>query len=224
MPKLFAFGCSHTYGQGLPDCIEGKKAPGPNPSKLGWVSKIGEALKKDVVNKGVCGAGNKEILWNLIKHSTLITPEDSVIIQWSYFERNCIIRRKRPGITANFDGVEVIKFGPWDTNKINKIYYKFLQDETDDVYSAALYVNHANFLLNHYGIKKVLMIEPADNKSTTTMMRKEFNELILPGAAMSDKNVTHFRFDTALDDTHVGVKGNAEFARKALEHYGHILK
>ena len=91
--NLFAFGCSHTYGHGLPDCLEAKNAPGPNPSKLGWISHVGESLKKDVVNRGICGAGNKEILWNFIRHIKLIDPEDSVIIQWSYFERNCIIRK-----------------------------------------------------------------------------------------------------------------------------------
>lgn len=224
MAKLFAFGCSHTYGHGLPDCIEGKKAPGPNPSKLGWVSHIGEVLKKEVVNKGICGAGNKEILWNFIKHSELITPEDSVIIQWSYFERNCIIRKRRHGFRSNFDGVEAIKLAPWSTDKISKIYYKFLHSEVDDIYSTALYVNHANLLLNYYGIKKVLMIAPADNTSTTKMMREELDELILPGVAMSEKNLTHFKVDTALDGVHAGVKSNQQFGAKAVEHYGHILQ
>ena len=98
---MFAFGCSHTYGHGLPDCIEGKRAPGPNPSKLGWVSHIGEVLKKEVVNKGICGAGNKEILWNFIKHSELITPEDSVIQKNQKFSSSVIWQSSKSGNSVN---------------------------------------------------------------------------------------------------------------------------
>ena len=224
MAKLFAFGCSHTYGHGLPDCIEGKRAPGPNPSKLGWVSHIGEVLKKDVVNHGICGASNKEILWNFIKHSELITPEDSVVIQWSYFERNCLIRSHRNALRPNIDSVRVIKLAPWSTDKICKVYYKFLHSEIDDVYSTALYVNHANLLLNHYGIKKALMIKPPGNKSTTAMMRKELDELILPGVTISEKNLMVFKVDIALDGVHPGVKSNQGLAGNIIENYQHILK
>lgn len=35
--KLVVFGCSFTFGHGLPDCLDvNKKGPGTLPSKMAW--------------------------------------------------------------------------------------------------------------------------------------------------------------------------------------------
>jgi hypothetical protein len=51
MSKLFAFGDSHAYGQGMPDCWIDEKVPGPEHSKLSWPSVLGGMLGKEVINK-----------------------------------------------------------------------------------------------------------------------------------------------------------------------------
>ena len=45
MARIFAFGCSYTYGHGLSDCIVGKCNAGPVPSKLVYVNLLAEYLK-----------------------------------------------------------------------------------------------------------------------------------------------------------------------------------
>ena len=221
MNKLFAFGCSHTYGHGLPDCIEQNNAPGPNPSKLGWVQKTGDLLDKEVINKGECGSSNKEILWNLIQHIDLIDPEhDTLIIQWSYFERTMIIKHD----PRRADEFYAYKLAPWAKHNDNKIYYKYLHSQIDDICSTALYINHAYMLTKHYNFKKVVMSAPPDSSGTTKFYRKKFKELLLPGLDLIEKNVTDLEIDRASDGTHAGVKTNQLYAEKLVEHYGHILK
>lgn len=44
MSRLIAFGCSHTYGHGLPDCFIPPHRPGTDPSKLSWPYPLGELL------------------------------------------------------------------------------------------------------------------------------------------------------------------------------------
>lgn len=221
MNKLFAFGCSHTYGHGLPDCIEQNNAPGPNPSKLGWVQKTGDLLDKEVINKGECGSSNKEILWNLIQHIDLIDPEhDTLIIQWSYFERTMIIKHD----PRRADEFYAYKLAPWAKHKDNKIYYKYLHSQIDDICSTALYINHAYMLTKHYNFKKVVMSAPPDSSGTTKFYRKKFKELLLPGLELIEKNVTDLEIDRASDGTHAGVKTNQLYAEKLVEHYGHILR
>ena len=221
MNKLFAFGCSHTYGHGLPDCIEQNNAPGPNPSKLGWVQKTGDLLDKEVINKGECGSSNKEILWNLIQHIDLIDPEhDTLIIQWSYFERTMIIKHD----PKRADEFYAYKLAPWAKHNDNKIYYKYLHSQIDDICSTALYINHAYMLTKHYNFKKVVMSAPPDSSGTTKFYRKKFKELLLPGLDLIEKNVTDLEIDRASDGTHAGVKTNQLYAEKLVEHYGHLLR
>ena len=66
MPRLVAFGCSHTYGEGLEDCWnwETRKA-GPVASKFAWPQILANLLKRECVNLGRRGASNKEILHNI---------------------------------------------------------------------------------------------------------------------------------------------------------------
>ena len=221
MNKLFVFGCSHTYGHGLPDCLGEDNAPGPSPSKMGWAQKTGDLLGKEVINKGECGSSNKEILWNFIQNIELIDPaHDTLIIQWSYFERTMIIKHD-PDSAEEF---YAHKLAPWSTHKDNKIYYKYLHSEIDDICSTALYINHAYMLTKHYNFKKVAMSTPPDSSGTTEYYKKKFNDILLSEVELIEKNVTDYEIDRASDGIHAGVKTNQLYAEKLAEHYGHILR
>ena len=60
---LVAFGCSFTYGHGLPDCIgEDGVSNGPTPSVLAWPNQLKTFCNfKTVDNQGEPGASNKII-------------------------------------------------------------------------------------------------------------------------------------------------------------------
>ena len=52
MPRLIAFGCSNTYGQGLEDCHILPNFPGPSPSKTAWPNTLGNLLNcSEVINQ-----------------------------------------------------------------------------------------------------------------------------------------------------------------------------
>ncbi|NBP59254.1 hypothetical protein EBU71_22405, partial [bacterium] len=86
MPRLVAFGCSYTFGEGLPDTY-----PIPElhkdrvPSLQAWPAHLGKKLNLESINYGWGGSGNAEILLRLLK--TKIYSDDIVVIQWSHFTR-----------------------------------------------------------------------------------------------------------------------------------------
>lgn len=85
MARLVAFGCSTTYGHGLPDCTVGMDA-GPEPSKFAWPNILAEKLGRTPVNLSKPGAGNTEILWKMFNFD--FEPDDLCIVIWSYFTRS----------------------------------------------------------------------------------------------------------------------------------------
>ena len=46
--KLVTFGCSYTYGHGLPDCIMAKGRAGKRPSKFAWPYLLAKKLDMSV--------------------------------------------------------------------------------------------------------------------------------------------------------------------------------
>lgn len=86
MSRLIAFGCSYTFGDALPDCTNSYIS---NPSKYAWPNLLKKRLNADeVVNNGLSGAGNLEILWNILNFN--FQPTDICIIMWSHFSRDHI--------------------------------------------------------------------------------------------------------------------------------------
>ena len=90
MPRLVAFGCSFTYGHGLPDCYDGKIGCGPTPSNFAWPRLLANKLGYTFANMGKPGAGNTEILWRLLNFNFEV--DDVCVIMWSYFNRSDFFR------------------------------------------------------------------------------------------------------------------------------------
>ena len=82
MSRLVAFGCSQTYGHGLPDCIN------PNetdclPSAFAWPALLnGENLAEP-------GGSNKLAVYRALNYSW--QPNDIAVFAWTYHNRSCII-------------------------------------------------------------------------------------------------------------------------------------
>ena len=95
MPRLVAFGCSFTYGHGLPDCHDGKIGCGPNPSNFAWPRLLANKLGYTFVNMGKGGSGNTEILWRLLNFNFEV--DDVCVIMWSYFPRTDFFRYRNDG-------------------------------------------------------------------------------------------------------------------------------
>jgi len=91
MSRLITFGCSHTFGQALPDVWNNIRS---GPSKYAWPQLLADKLNIECVNLGIPGASNKQIWFRIVKIK--FEPNDIVIILWSSQPRWCIIRKLEP--------------------------------------------------------------------------------------------------------------------------------
>ena len=67
--NLITFGCSHTYGAGLPDCWIPNKGHGPKPSNNAWPSVLKQKLNfKSIDNSSRPGSSNKMIAKTIIEY------------------------------------------------------------------------------------------------------------------------------------------------------------
>lgn len=155
LSRVVGFGCSMTYGHGLPDCYNYETGdPGPNPSELAWPSLTAKILQVDVLNRAKCGASNKEILHRLL--NTSLTSSDIVIIQWSFPARHCIIEAE------DIHGVKQIIPGH-DINKISESYYGHMYHEYDRLVDTYTCINHAGLYLDAKGIQNYHMVINSDS-------------------------------------------------------------
>tara|TARA_B110000977_G_scaffold36752_1_gene49339 strand:- start:712 stop:1434 length:723 start_codon:yes stop_codon:yes gene_type:complete len=96
MKRLIVFGCSNTYGEGLPDC---RGRPGGRASILGWPNQLATLMGiSTVINFGIGGASNKHISDSLLNKAgaDFFNPDtDVVVFLWSYFCRHCIFQDNR---------------------------------------------------------------------------------------------------------------------------------
>jgi lysophospholipase L1-like esterase len=93
MARLFAFGCSITVGEALPDTVTkaGKKINGP--STYAWPQLLGEKLNLSVANLGQSAASNKYICKRML--DTNLRSDDTVVFMWSYFARTCFFENQK---------------------------------------------------------------------------------------------------------------------------------
>lgn len=166
MSRLVLFGCSLTYGHGLPDCVTSDGGPGPSPSKMVWGELLGNRLFCPVVNCSLPGASNQLILDNILNFDFADT--DRVIILWSYFTRGLLYLKD-----------EVCNIGPWQQTDIAKRYYELHDD--NDLYMSSLHAIHyadcylkdkkittTHFGLAKYGVHNSIAITGKEPKWFTT--------------------------------------------------------
>jgi hypothetical protein len=140
MSKLVAFGCSFTYGHGLPDCWKGEGLAGDFPSKMAWPSLLAAALKKECVNASYPGCSNIGILNNVLSYD--FDKDDVAVILWTYTDRDLIFyQNKSP-----------IKIHAWIENDLLKSW-----SETHNSYDLEIrswfYIHHVYHYLQNKGIK-----------------------------------------------------------------------
>lgn len=100
MPRLVAFGCSLTYGDGLPDCyVPDGDDPlgyhaGPLPSESAWPSLAAGMLGMDCLNLARSGNSNTRMLMDIIDHRW--QPGDVAAMLWTYTDRDVLYTDSGP--------------------------------------------------------------------------------------------------------------------------------
>lgn len=194
MSRLVAFGCSFTYGHGLPDCFVPPNEPGPSPSNLAWPALLGKKLEKDVINNSDPGASNLQILWKILNYE--FRPDDLCIVYWSFYNRLDFVRLDL------------------DSNKTHRLQ---LEDFDKDFLSRPGYTKHnaiRNFLMIHHA---ALFLEDKgipyfflDRNSLSVGAR--FPEHLKPKGYDNTQIDAVFNVDVALDNAHPGIKSQEKIA------------
>ena len=142
MARLITFGCSGTYGVGL-----------PNPEKQVWGSLLSSYLNREFVNQGIPGASNKEIVNAIINFE--FQPDDMVFILWTMIDRYGVLNSKD----------DFTQFLPMSPHPLSIQYYKDFHTYYDHLFLFKVFVEYAinflkkkniqsNSLFNHHpGIK-----------------------------------------------------------------------
>jgi hypothetical protein len=196
--RLITFGCSFTYGQGLPNCQIGNNwsDTAKTPSKMSWPFELGKLLDIPVINKGVPGASNTEILYHVLNFN--FESNDTVVLMWSMPNRDLYFLpnqwRKKP----------FRQMGIWLQGK-NPFVDRWLKKttEVDNVVKSWLYMHHAELYLNSKNINfihfPINAIELEKFKPDYVNLTNYFNN--------------GFEFiDECINDKHPGIKSHKKTA------------
>jgi len=202
MEKIVFFGDSFTYGFGL-DPKWDDQHKGPNPQ--GWANLLGEMRNASCRNLSRIGSSNLRILWSML--NTEIEPDEIIIVQWSFWDRDCLLDDKIVKILPRFES-SMSYFELHSTSdlirrnwlnihhglmwlKQQPNHFLMLGDEYD--YRGDMQKNHAKF-------KKYETLSDSDKniiKLTDKMIPYYFNQ---------------FWCDTAADNEHAGPNSNIKWA------------
>jgi hypothetical protein len=195
MSRLVAFGCSITYGHGLPDCFTPPNHHGSVPSNLAWPTLLGNKLEVNtIVNNGNPGASNLEILWKILNYE--FEDNDLCVVYWSFYDRLDLVRLDL------------------DSSKTHRLQ---LEDVDKDFLIKANYTTHLiirNFLIIHHAAlsleKKGVQYFFLDRNSLS--VGAKFPEHLKPKNYDNTQLDVNFRIDLALDNLHPGIKSQEKIA------------
>lgn len=133
MPRLVAFGCSFTYGHGLPDCHIAPDLPGLTASKLAWPQLVADQLNLTCVNLSKPGISNKRIWRDLVEFDRLC--DDVICVMWTEPSRSCL-----------FEDQDTCKdIGSWMPDVS---YYQHCYSDYDADLQSRLFISHGNLIMD----------------------------------------------------------------------------
>ena len=158
MSRLVTFGCSHTYGHGLEDCLLEDNRPGREPSKFAWPSLLGEMLDLDVVNMSMPGASNLHILYRMLQFK--FQEDDQIVVLWTHTDRDLVFLEK----PLYHGGQLILPIGSWgkDQDSINFEAWAQVHSQYDMMIRSLYYIHHAENYLEKLSLKNNHF--SADNK------------------------------------------------------------
>lgn len=205
MNRLIAFGCSSTYGQGLPDCPTGIDQP---PSRFAWPNLLSKELNLEEVNTSMWGVPNKSILLKILNFP--FQKDDLAIVLWSFQHRGYIFEN---------DGTPKSIMHTNTDCEYQKDFF-MVHSEYDLVNDSILFMHHAGEYLKN---KKITHLQFYFD--TTIKDYIDLGKNVVPVSAIylglytypNGDPINGLRVDTATDNIHVGVKTQENVAKDMLK-------
>lgn len=239
MTKLYTFGCSYTYGQGLADCLIPTSPPTTSvwPSKLGWAALVADHLGYDLVNMSLPGNSNRSIMHTISHEVKNLDTDSIVIIHWTHknrehryveFENNDVYHFKN-GQESMYAGSSDAWRGnlsplqTWEVNRASAAYYEHIYSDFHAMLVTRQIIDYVDLKLKQYGIR-VLHLGPAGHREDDG-----FHELPYFYDAHSEINIDPkhlkcFEIDLAQDNMHPGTGSNINFCKYIIENHGEYLR
>lgn len=158
--NLFAFGCSETYGQFLPDTDEnGWKSGG---SLYAWPALIANRLSMKCINLARPGTSNKRIFLDIFDNLSKVDKvNDIIVVQWTFITRHSVYISEDNIIDINsFPDKGINDNTP--KGRIKDSYEKYLCSH-DYYYDRHLdnfiYIDYINKILKNYNIYNFSVLE-----------------------------------------------------------------
>lgn len=206
MDKLFAFGCSHTYGEGLSDCLNYKSDRGGehmprHPSQYAYPALLGEMLDKKVVNLGRPGCSNRYIANQIL--NTDISKKDIVVILWTEFDRSTVFLK-------DLETTKHIR--PTDFSKTSNYYYKWVHNPYNSFLESLEAINLANYNLQEHPhvFNFIVGMRTEENSIFTDYKYPTWHKVDLINQSL------HY-VDKAADGNHPGPESQKLIARDILK-------
>lgn len=221
---LITFGCSFTYGHGLPDCKGGPDGhAGPTPSEMAWPAMLGKLKNMKVDNKSSPGSSNNQIAKTIVDYinnvPSLFMDDIVVVILWANNDRKTIYTRG--GETKLHMSAGLITDIPKNSyswikdkkkwQKTIKTYYEEFHDEYNVYLNQVIRMNYIHAFLNDKGIKNFHLEFYGNNHLMNDEDKKYFPKLNLKNFKHIQFNFKkNFHIDDALDypNPHPGVESH----------------
>jgi hypothetical protein len=197
MARLFAFGCSYTYGYGLEDCYLDTNF---GPSKLAWPNLVASELSIECINKGVTAASNTKILMEML--DTNFEKDDIIIVVWSYTHRGLLFESADSSLNML----------PPFHHPLKKPYYQ-IHNNYDLLVKSILDIHHANAFLNNKGIKvyNFYIDQTLHNLDECRYLS------LLKDIKLIWINLRNYKMDLAKDNSHPGPLSQKELSKFILD-------
>lgn len=213
MSRLIAFGCSNTFGQGLPDCGEAPRYCGDNPSKLAWPNIAAQKLRLLPINLAQPGSSNKQITYSILNYQNWFEKSDTVVILWSFHARHTIFKKNDPVPDQFF-------LNQWEGQPHTCEFWRKYFIETYDQFNVELdnifYMDYAHrFLLDKV---KTVMHYVTDNFSIEMQAKYFSGDILGNGKELMNP------YPRSLDNAHPGEQAHRAMATQIVKDYNRIQR
>jgi hypothetical protein len=194
--RLIAFGCSHTFGDGLSDVNrESSVHTRTNPSKFAWPQLLVNKFKIDIeCSNNAHGGSSNDDIFDLILNFDF-QEDDIVIILWTFVSRVSIFGE-------NDKCYMIRKFDAPRTYKKSNTYYKYFYQEADSIRKLCIYANYIQYYLQEKILRQSYIQKRWDN----------FNFPSWNNVNFFNNDIDARSNDKGLDGVHPGPKSHEMFA------------
>ena len=181
MSRLIAFGCSYTWGVGLP-------GDGLFPSNVSWPALVAKELNLKLINKGEPAASNTEILYEVLNFDYKTT--DTIVIMWTHTYRDLIFSKWG----ARFKSLRK----RFSASKKDRSWQK-LMNATDYNTKSWMCIHHADLFLKSKNLKYLHYPFSIHELSKYTIKKLEISNFCRDGMFLLDKGT---------DNLHPGIQSH----------------